>query len=99
MLSVTPLNVKFLFSIRHKTAYSEYIEVVVLNFHGVVGTIIKFCDLFSTVVRTMSGGSSRYFTVSEALQAVLDEMKSDDDRDDELWGDEVSFFACEREHS
>ena len=34
-----------------------------------------------------------YFTVYEALQVVLDEIESDDDRDDELWADEVSFFC------
>ena len=36
----------------------------------------------------MSGGRPRYFTVSETLQAVLDEMESDDDRDDKLWADD-----------
>ena len=39
----------------------------------------------------MSGGRPRYFTVSETLQAVLDEVDSDDDRDEELWADEVSL--------
>ena len=38
----------------------------------------------------MSGGRPRYFTVSETLQAVLDEVDSDDDRDEELWA-EVSL--------
>ena len=36
----------------------------------------------------MSWGRPRYFTVSETLQAVLDEKESDDDRDDELWADD-----------
>ena len=36
----------------------------------------------------MSGGRPRYFTVSETLQAVLDEIESDDDHDDELWADD-----------
>ena len=40
----------------------------------------------------MSRGRPRYFTVSETLQAVLDEMESDDDRDDE-----VSFFLRVKE--
>ena len=40
----------------------------------------------------MSGGRPIYFTVSETLQAVVDEIKSDDDHDDELWADdEVSL--------
>ena len=36
----------------------------------------------------MSGGRPIYFTVSETLQAVLDEIESDDDHDDELWTDD-----------